>query len=268
MALALGAACEYQTISVTPTRQSILRELGQEGKLQVDGRGDRAATRDRSAANLGYAVLLETYRGSGRLDRAYERITELKQEAALADLWVVDLDGTLHLYHGRFPRAGDPRAAAALERVRAVRLRGDRIYADAELIALGTRESEAAVAGLDEFNLRRFSNRDLLTLQVAVYNDAFGSGFREAAEEAATALREEGEQAFFYHGPHRSMVTLGLFSFDEHFVQEGQQRAYGPEIEALREKYPYNLVNGITVIEKNRHGEVIGEQRSQIVRVP
>ena len=85
---------------------------------------------------------------------------------------------------------------------------------------------------------------------------------------AAAALREDGDRAFYYHGPHRSMVTVGLFTFDDDFIQEGKQRAYGPGIEELREKYPYNLVNGITVIQRNKDGETIGEQQSLIVRVP
>ena len=261
----LGGGCEYETIRVTPKSGNILTKLADQGKLRVDGPGGDPRAERRGAT---YAVGLDTFRGPDRFRKAHERMRALKEQAGLADLWTVDRDATLELYLGRFRGPTDPLAKAALDRVRAAEVDGRRIYKDAALAALGAGAARARQQDFDELNLRRFSNRGKLTLQVAVYDEAYGADFRNAAEEAAAALREDGDRAFYYHGPHRSMVTVGLFTFDDDFIQEGKQRAYGPGIEELREKYPYNLVNGITVIQRHKDGETIGEQQSLIVRVP
>ncbi len=106
----------------------------------------------------------------------------------------------------------------------------------------------------------------MYTLQIGYYDDAFGPNFRNAAVKAAQTLREEGDPAYFYHGPHRSMVTVGLFT-DDDLVQQGFQRVYGPNVKTLQEKYPYNLGNGRTVVERI-NGEIVGEQSSFLVRIP
>lgn len=258
--------CEYKVIRETPKGGNILTKLAREGKLGVED-GSRENARERNAFR-GYTIELETYRGPDRLRKAHARIRQLKEQAGLADLWTLDLDGVLRLYHGRFARENDPLARLALKQVRSLQINGDRPYDDAQIQPLDPRGGAASKRDYEDLNLRRFSDQGYLTLQVAVYDEAYGPEFRKAAEQAARALREDGDRAFYYHGPHRSMVTVGLFTFDRHFVQEGKQRAYGPEIEKLQQKYPYNLVNGITVIEKNKDGEVIGEQKSSVVRVP
>lgn len=106
----------------------------------------------------------------------------------------------------------------------------------------------------------------MYTLQIGFYDQDYGPDFRQAAEQAVSALRLQGEEAYYYHGPHRSMVTLGLFT-DAHFVQRGPVSAYGPEIEAIQKKYPYNLANGRTLVQKI-DGQDIGQQESFLVRVP
>lgn len=264
--VALAAGCEYQVIRETPKGGNILTKLGREGKLNIeDGSGNNAKERP---AYRGYTIPLETYRGPDRLRKSHARIRELKEQAGLADLWTIDHEGVLRLYHGRFARENDPLASVALKQVRSLRINGNRPYKDAQIQPLDPRTGEATARDFNELNLRRFSDQGYLTLQIAVYDEAYGADFRKAAEQAAKALRDDGEHAFYYHGPHRSMVTVGLFTFQEHFVQEGKQRAYGPEIEKLQQKFPYNLVNGITAIQKNKEGQVIGEQESSVVRVP
>jgi hypothetical protein len=105
----------------------------------------------------------------------------------------------------------------------------------------------------------------MYSLQIGFYDDAFGPDFRQAAEQAAAALHQQGEQAYYYHGPNRSLVTIGLFTEND-FVQQGPQRAYGPQIKQLQQRFPYNLANGLTQIQKI-DGRTIGEQPSFIVRV-
>ena len=120
-----------------------------------------------------------------------------------------------------------------------------------------------AVAG--PYDLRQFPG--MYTLQVEVYDDQIGDGYQEVADDRVRTLRDEGEEAYCYHGPFRSQVTVGLFSHDEAFVPHGMTEAYSPAVKKLQEQHPLNLYNGRTMIEKSR-GRRIGEQTSSLVRVP
>lgn len=133
--------------------------------------------------------------------------------------------------------------------------------------------SERAPGGRDAYeqstkephvhDLRRFVG--VYTLQIGYYDDEYGKDFRAAAERAVVVMREDGHEAYFYHGPHRSMVTIGLFS-EKDFVREGVSSVYGPRIREAQKTHPYNLGNGRTLIQKVR-GESVGEQPSFIVKV-
>jgi len=114
-----------------------------------------------------------------------------------------------------------------------------------------------------ELNLRPHAG--MFSLQIGFYDDRFGQGYRRAAEEAAAVLREQGHEAYFYHGPHRSMLTVGLFAEGD-FVQRNQRQAYGPRIIAVQETFPHNLGNGRTLVEKAKDGST-REQPSFLVRV-
>jgi hypothetical protein len=91
---------------------------------------------------------------------------------------------------------------------------------------------------------------------------------------AAARLRADGDQAYFYHGPNRSLVTVGLFTEQDFGVE--QQPApdggvlfiptYGQRVRELQKKFSYNLGNGRTIIEKSGDKK-LGEQPSFLVRV-
>jgi hypothetical protein len=113
------------------------------------------------------------------------------------------------------------------------------------------------------------------TLQVGVYGrlDTQGTSasdlaeFRRAAEQAAAKLRREGEEAYYFHGPSRSMVLIGAFDeteYDESHPGAGD----GPRLKEARQKFPYNLVNGAGY-KQTRPGATEGSlQRSQVVMIP
>lgn len=66
------------------------------------------------------------------------------------------------------------------------------------------------------------------------------------------------------------MVMVGLFTESDFATKEIQPGvmidSYGPRIRELQKKYPYNLGNGRTLIERlNDHST--GEQESFIVRI-
>ena len=206
-----------------------------------------------------WTILLETFEGSAGQEQAVNLIRDLQQQTRTPDLWLRNQRGMVYVYRGRYDRPDDPRAENDLRQTRLLNLADQRPFSSAYLVPIGSAEGVSS----NPLDLRRFSG--MYSLQVAVYDDAYGPDFRKAAEKAANALRSDGDEAYYYHGPHRSMVTIGLFT-DSDFIQRGPVQGYGPRILELQEKYPYNLANGLTQIERI-NGQLMGEQPSFLVRV-
>ena len=224
---------------------------------------DNQALSDESTASgqTHWAILLDTFQGAARHEQARQLIHSLQQQGAIPDLWMQDTGEQVHVFRGQYVHPDDALAENDLRQTRLISLEGQRPFASAQLIPVGAASVDVPTDPLD---LSRFSG--MYTLQIGFYDDQFGDDFRQAAQQAAATLREQGHDAYFYHGPHRSMVTVGLFT-DRDFIQRGAVRAYGPEIEALQKKFPYNLGNGLTLVEKV-HGKKVGTQPSLLVRVP
>ncbi|MBY0308380.1 MAG: SPOR domain-containing protein [Phycisphaerales bacterium] len=187
---------------------------------------------------------------------------------------------------GRFADPSSEEAQARLNRVRAIAVDGKKPYAGAflappgELTNLGQRP---------EFNLVRdkeqFGERAAYSLQVAAFGrmdildgqrrnpteDELKEA-RRTAEEAAATLRQEGELAFFYHGPRYSSVTIGVWD-DADFGRKGDPqtgepaRPENPDLAALRKRFPNNLYNGAGVKVKTKAGDE-QLQPSVMVRIP
>ena len=103
---------------------------------------------------------------------------------------------------------------------------------------------------------RRGTKKPLYTLQIAVYGrpdntDATKEDlaqFRKSAEEAVVQLRREGEQAYYYHGPNRSMVTVGIFSEDD--AGFGKRIHMGRETKVIHRPF-IALLQGATIETPN-----------------
>ncbi len=212
-----------------------------------------------------WAIHLYTLGGEHHQAEAAELINQLRATPGLSDLWAHVGDGGTAVYQGRYHSPTDPIAAQDLLLAQSAVINGGRLFEQARLISLDQpADTSQPLTPSTGYDLRPFAG--MYSLQIAYYDDEFGKDFRDAAEQAVTTLRGDGVEAYYYHGPHRSMVTVGLFT-DGDFVQEGVQRVYGPRIRALQETYPYNLGNGRTLIQKIG-GQDAGEQASFLVRVP
>jgi hypothetical protein len=97
--------------------------------------------------------------------------------------------------------------------------------------------------------------------------------FRDAAERAVVALRAQGQEAYYYHGPRSSTVTVGLFADEDYMIsvrdELGQmQKLPRPRLSArvrdAMDANPYNLVNGQGV----KDGKRDRPQASFLIRVP
>lgn len=207
-----------------------------------------------------WAILIHSFEGPRAFQQARQHADRLRRQAYLPDVWVDRSDGDhAHVYRGLYDNPTDPWAQDDLRQTRMVSLDGRQALATARLVSLNGTSHDPP----QPLDLRQ--HMGMYSLQIGYYDEAFGPKFREAAAEATEALRDQGDQAFYYHGPHRSMVTVGLFT-DEDFTHEGYGRVYGPRIRALQEKYPYNLANGRTVVEKV-NGQTAAEQPSFLVKI-
>lgn len=180
---------------------------------------------------------------------------------------------------GRYTDPDGPEAQRDLRKVRALSVDGRKPFTGAVLVA--DVEAVPADTRLARHDLRQAKKLDddaVYTLQIGVYaredntrpSAADLASFREAAEDAVTRLRREGEEAFFYHGPNGSMVTVGLFNDDD------MDTSIVPPIESqrledARRRHPNNLLNGRGVRETIRGDTGRAEPRlqpSRLVLIP
>ena len=210
-----------------------------------------------------WSILIQSFDGSGHHEQAQQLVGQMRREAHLPDLWLQKRDNQTHIYRGLYANPTDPAARSDLRQTRMIKLAGKGSLASSQLVPLGASAQGAA----DALDLRQHPG--VYSLQIGYYDEDFGKNFRKAAEQAAHALREQDDQesveAYYYHGQHRSMVTIGLFT-DADFEQQGVQRVYGRHIKALQGKYPFNLGNGRTIVQ-TVGGKSAGEQSSFLVRV-
>jgi len=228
---------------------------------------------NRRAEEGDWAILIRTFDGKGHAKQAKQFVKKLQQDTNMSDLWTKKHDGKTYVYRGRY---FDPNGIAASDELRQTRMtqfEDERPFQHVTVAQVVRKRIEPGDAGEVEvtadMDLSRHSNQDLYSLQVGVYDEDYGKGRRRAAEQFAAVLRSEGDKAFFYHKPYRSTVTVGLFAREEAFVPmrvgNHTQDAYSPAVRELQKKYPYNLLNGRTIIEKSG-GKRIGEQPSCLVQ--
>lgn len=201
-----------------------------------------------------------------------------KNKAGLSDAYITRRGGTTVVAIGAFDDHNDDAAIKEMQRVRGATVEGGQPFAGAFLSPPVQRGTAGSMPDLDLRNARSTFGEDRaqVTLQVGIYcrmddrkpTAAELAEFRKAAEAAAIELRRGGELAFYYHGPERSTVTVGLFT------QKDLNDGTGGESDDLREarqKHPSALVNGMGL----RQSEIVpgtkkkGElQKSFLVTVP
>lgn len=225
------------------------------------------------AGTSGWTIVLAAFRGEGKLERARAALPELARATGLEGLFVEERGRAAIVGYGRFDDPRGKEAGAELARVRGLRLGQSQPFRNAFLTAPAAAKIDG---GRPEHSLLRareqFGARARVTLQVAAYGApnprerptaAELRQARAAAERAAEVLRQEGELAYYYHGPTLSLVTVGVFE-EEAVAARG--RAESPELTAVRERFPHNLYNGSGL--KEFRGGVEQIQPSFTVGIP
>lgn len=205
---------------------------------------------DASASS--WTIAIGVYRGDNNYEEAGQALVRVRSEGGLPEAYLQRRGPATLIAFGRYSGPTDANAQADLSRIQSINAGGQRLYTGAYLCPP---YQGKAVSQLSEYDLRRarqmYGDAAMYTLQVGWYGredlpratEADLKEARQAAEEAAERLRREGELAFFYHGPNRSMVTVGVFdSTDFDPVQHpGVESA---RLRDARRRHPLNLYNG------------------------
>ena len=220
----------------------------------------------------GWAVVLETFATQDHRELAARYVDIFRQISTFTDVWVeTDERGSIVRY-GSYPGVDSKAAQADLTSLKQFVYNNARPFAGAYL----SRIASDPLGRRREYNLiqarQLFPREDTVySLQIGVYEaeqDTTTEQARRLAEEAVVELRAQGELAFYYHSPNRSMVCVGAFPSTAADATTG---LYSPEVAALQRRFPYNSFNGRSLkqqIVTSSGRRLMETQPSFLVRVP
>jgi hypothetical protein len=236
---------------------------------------------DSSAGEGGWSIVLLTFPEQGGERAASEALTRLQSQPNFSDGYIARRSGAWVLAYGSYTGPGDPAAQSDLARLKEI--------ASGAMLVPGERAvAEGSNPEWDLSTLRSRAGKGAVrTLQVAIYRHADKlrtptaqelSQFRAAAEKAVGELRAAGEDAYYYHGPYGSTVTVGVFGEQDVVTSvrdpvNGQVTQLPRARESMaimdaRSRHPLNLLNGAPILEKMPGTGEQREQASFLVRIP
>lgn len=257
--------------SVAPKPAPALTREGQ--ALFRGGRPGAGADIPDAAATELWTIILAGFRGEDRQAQAAAALSQIRTAYGQPGAYIEHRGPNTVVAVGGFADPGSAEARGELERLRAYTVQGERPFAGAFLappfsVDLGSRP---------EYNLltakKQYGEEALYTLQIAAYGrddlarptEADLAESRRAAEEAAATLRRDGELAFYYHGPNRSMVTIGVFDLADFDPQTPSYQS--KRLMDARKRFPDNLYNGARV-RVTKPGQRPRIQPSTLVAIP
>ncbi|MCC6320957.1 MAG: hypothetical protein IT438_05905 [Phycisphaerales bacterium] len=233
------------------------------------------ATTSAADKSTGWTIVLAVFRGEEQGKLAELGAHKVQTEGRLPGAFVEKRGGATVVAYGRYDSSDAESVKEELKRIQQMEIGGQRPY---EYAMLAPPLDKADPGTLPQYNLLqahvRYGESALYTLQVGVYGrddinqpkEADLKEVRRAAEQAALKLRQEGEEAFYYHGPRRSMVTVGVF--DNKDFDPSAPTFKSARLREAMKRHPNNLYNGAGIIER-RKGETQGRmQSSTLVAVP
>lgn len=248
-------------------------DLKDEAK-KLFGPGARAPSDQAARDAAGWAVILAAFRGDEAQSAANVMLQRTRGEGGLPEAYIARRNDAYVIAVGDFPAPDDERAVKELARIQQIEVNGDKPFR----YALLAPPSGSMKGDMPQYNLlqakRQLGDDALYTLQIGAYG-TLGQAtkptseeldkVRKAAEEAAYKLRQEGEQAYYYHGPSMSMVTIGVFGVEDFDPQVPNFKS--ARLRDAQKRHPYNLYNGQGVREKIK-GAPDRLQPSNLVAIP
>jgi hypothetical protein len=199
-----------------------------------------------------WTIVLAVFRGDDHEKDAAEALGRLKQTGVVPEAYLQHRGPSTLVAYGQYSGPSEDRARGDLERIQGMSQGGSPVFPGAYLCP--PYQAQAA-SMMGQHDLRRARQElgasALYTLQVGWYGredmprttEADLAESRKAAEAAVSKLRNEGELAFYYHGPNRSMVTIGAFGSDD-FDPANRPGEESARLKETRRRHPLNLYNG------------------------
>lgn len=242
----------------------------------IFGPGGTAGTGGSAAAPWStWAIVLGVYDPADR-GRAQENLAWMRSVGGLGEARLERRSAALVIAYGVYSGADDPAGQADLARLRATVIDGKRPYLGAVLSPPSSEVATGGNAAWDLSKVRAARGRDAIyTLQIGVYGRGDGgepsapeiAEYRAKAEQAVADLRARGQEAFYFHAPFRSTVTLGVFGpMDYDPLNMPGYRS--PSLSQAWEANPYNLLNGQAIRERVPGTDQQRLQASLLVRIP
>lgn len=242
----------------------------EEGRKLFNKDGDKPA----AAEQGGWSVLVAIFRGEKHEEAAAQALAEFRTRGMLPEAFAQKRGEATCILLGEFSGPDDPAAQAELKRIQSIEINNEAPYTTSYLAP----PYKANLKGsLPQYNLSQakllYGKRAIQTLQVGVYGredidrptEADLKECRKAAEDAVVKLRQEGEMAFYYHGPRRSMVCIGVFDLTDFDPQVPNYKS--ARLRDAQKRFPYNLYNG-QAIRIKRPGQAATLQPSNLVAIP
>lgn len=222
-----------------------------------------------------YTILLARYKGPAHVRLASGAKRELKSQG-WKDVFVVHEHEFSAVYSGHYDETRQ--ASRDLKKAKNFTLANGRKPFDKAIVVSvpGTHDK-----GPEKWNFKNAVGR--YSLLVAIFYDVpqqnyFGRRLR--AVELCKKLRKQGEEAYFYHGPNKSGVTIGTFGPNAiktqvmkvkhpetgQYFEQDRKYINDPRLRALRNKYPELLICGNTEITKKmvmKNGKAVVEKEVQ-----
>jgi hypothetical protein len=248
--------------------------MKEEGKKLFEKKAPAGKSgQDTGAASMGWGIAVFTFRGDERAVESRKVLEYVRGKGQLPDARMEERGPSVVIIVGSFTDPQSADAQGELDRVRKLKVDNNMPYTAA---FLAPPSSAAGEGKRPEINLLRVPEQTpgtLYSLQVAAYGredierptEDDLKDARRSAEQAALQLRSEGEQAFYYHGPRMSMVTIGAFDLTDYDPQMPQFES--DRLKQVRKRHPMNLYNGKAIKEK-RPGKPERMQPSQLVSIP
>lgn len=223
----------------------------------------------------GWSIMLAVYRGDTAPQEAATLLQQIQSKGQLPGAYLQTRGPSTVIVAGSFADSASPDAQAELKRIRELVVSGATPYASAFLIPPPTGGIPGSLPEMDLRNARdKYGPTAKHTLEVGYYgrNDTTKptptelTEFRKAAEDAAAKLRQAGELAFYFHGPNRSSVTVGLFDETDSDPQTPSFRS--ARLTEARKLHPYHLFNGEAYRIKGRSVEKAGFVPCPLVKIP
>jgi hypothetical protein len=261
-------------------------ETAEQTKLSTEG-SEVFGTKKPSApgTDTSWTIVIVSTMGPGMEHDAQLALEKVRTKGSLPQAFVEPRGRSMVVAYGHYPGPDSKEAQADLKRIQSMEIDGVNPFASAILAPPPYDSLPGSVPEYDLSTLKQRRGKDALyTLQVAAYARLDGkpptdkdlAEFRSAAERAVVELRREGEEAFYHHGPTKSVVTVGVFGpKDVEFVHKdphnpndtGEWRESMAVKEAKR-RHPLNLVNGAGMKEKYLGQAEAHLQPSRIVVIP